>query len=76
MKLKILKSMHGNIPFEENSISWHVWLDCCSVGQKMAAGEVLDMDKMIRNHGTSLEYYDNGLSELLDKGYLTVIKES
>lgn len=72
--LLIAKDMCGNIPYEENSTAWHCWIDVCqSVKNHANQGSKIYVSDMMHSNGLSLDYYENGLSELLADGYITIL---
>lgn len=58
---------HEPIPFNEGTKLWHVWCDVCTThGDR----EVLNLERMMRYHGTDSIYYADALKELEASGFL------
>jgi len=73
---KILKPMNIEIPYQEDSLPWNAWLDCCVIGNKMLPGELISEEKMLKYNDLQVSYYETSISELLEDGYLTVIESA
>lgn len=61
----------GN-PYDENTKSWHIWIDLCT-SQIVIKPIIVDIDRMLDHHDLEWEYYIDDIQQLVDDGYLNII---